>query len=61
MLKVAIIGVMAVFLAIPLKKDKAEFGMLIILSACLLILMLSIDKWMLCVRLRSIWEEVPYM
>lgn len=44
MLKVAIIGVMAVFLAIPLKKDKAEFGMLVILAACLLIVTLSIDK-----------------
>ena len=31
MLKVAVIGVMAVFLAIPLKKDKAEFGMLVIM------------------------------
>lgn len=44
MLKVAIIGVMAVFLAIPLRKDKAEFGMLVILAACLLIVMLSVDK-----------------
>lgn len=44
MLKVAVIGVMAVFLAIPLKKDKAEFGMLIIMSACLLLLSLSLGK-----------------
>lgn len=35
--KVAMIGVMAVLLAIPLKKDKAEFGMLLIMVACLLI------------------------
>ncbi len=44
MLKVAIIGVMAVFLAIPLQKEKAEIGMLVILSACLILLSLSLGK-----------------
>lgn len=44
MLKVAVIGVMAVLLAIPLRKDKAEFGMLLILAACLLLLSLSLGK-----------------
>lgn len=44
MLKVAIIGVMAVFLALPLKKDKAEFGMFVIMAACLLLLSLSLGK-----------------
>ncbi|MDD7404226.1 MAG: stage III sporulation protein AD [Butyribacter sp.] len=44
MLKVAIIGVMAVFLAMILRQDKAEFGMLVILAACLLIVTLSLDK-----------------
>lgn len=44
MLKIAIIGVMAVFLAIPLQKEKAEFGMLVIMAACLLLLSLSLGK-----------------
>lgn len=35
--KVAMIGVMAVLLAIPLRRDKQEFGMLIIMMASLLI------------------------
>lgn len=35
--KVAMIGVMAALLAIPLRKDKPEFGMLIIMVACLLV------------------------
>lgn len=44
MFKVAIIGVIAVFLAIPLRKDKAEIGMMLIMASCLLILTLSTDK-----------------
>lgn len=44
MLKVAVIGVMAVFLAIPLRKEKAELGMLVIMAACLLLLSLSLGK-----------------
>lgn len=44
MQKVAVIGVMAVLLAIPLKKDKSEFGMLIIMAACLLIGSLALAK-----------------
>lgn len=44
MFKVAIIGVMAVFLALPLKKDKPEFSMLIILGCCLIILGLALSK-----------------
>ena len=40
--KVVMIGVMSVLLAIPLKKDKAEFSMLIILTACLLISSLAV-------------------
>lgn len=35
--KVAMIGVMAALLAIPLRKDKSEFSMIIIMTACLLI------------------------
>ena len=44
MLKIAAIGVMAAFLAIPLKKEKAEFSLLIIVAACLLILALAFGK-----------------
>ncbi|MCI8379938.1 MAG: stage III sporulation protein AD [Lachnospiraceae bacterium] len=44
MLRIAVIGVMAVFLAIPLQKEKAEFGMLVIMAACLLLLSLSLGK-----------------
>ncbi len=44
MFRVAIIGVMAVFLALPLKKDKPEFSMLIILSSCLIILGLALSR-----------------
>ena len=42
--KIIMIGIMAVFLAIPLKKDKAEFGMLLILTACLLISFLALGR-----------------
>lgn len=42
--KVVMIGVMAVFLAIPLRKDKSEFSMLLILTACLLISTLALWK-----------------
>lgn len=44
MLKIAIIGVIAVLLAISLKYDQAGFGMLIILAACLLILGFSLTR-----------------
>lgn len=44
MLKIAMIGIMAAFLALPLKKDKAEFSMLIILGACLILLSFSLGK-----------------
>lgn len=40
--KVVMIGIMSVLLAIPLKKDKSEFSMLIILTACILISSLAI-------------------
>lgn len=42
--KVAVIGVMAVLLAIPLRKDKSEFSMLIIMTACLLIAAMALWK-----------------
>lgn len=38
------IGVMAVLLAIPLRKDKSEYSMLIIMVACLLIGSLALWK-----------------
>lgn len=44
MFKVAIIAVMAVFLAMPLKKDKPEFSMLIILGSCLIILGFALSR-----------------
>ena len=44
MLKVAIIGVMAMFLAMFLKKDKPEFSMLIVMCTCLIIIGLSLSK-----------------
>ena len=44
MFKVAIIGVMAVFLALPLKKEKPEFSLLIILCSCLIILGLALSR-----------------
>ena len=40
--KVVMIGIMSVLLAIPLKKDKPEFSMLIILTACILISSLAV-------------------
>lgn len=42
--KVAVIGVMAVLLAIPLRKEKSEFSMLLIMAACLLIGALALWK-----------------
>lgn len=44
MLKVAIIAVMAVFLALPLKNSKPEFSTIIIISGCLLILGCAVSK-----------------
>lgn len=44
MVKVAVIGIIAVFLAMTVKKDKQEFAMLIILAASLLILGLALSK-----------------
>ncbi len=44
MLRITMIGMMAVFLAMVLKKDKAEFGLLVILGACVVILGLSLSK-----------------
>lgn len=44
MVKVAVIGVIAIFLAMTVKKDKQEFAMLIILGACLIILSLALSK-----------------
>lgn len=42
--KVAMIGVMAALLAIPLRKEKAEFSMLLIMAACLLIGIMALWK-----------------
>lgn len=44
MLRITMIGMMAVFLAMVLKKDKAEFGLLVILAGCMVILFLSLNK-----------------
>lgn len=44
MFKVAVIGVIAVFLALPLNKDKQEYAMLVVLSACLIIIGLALSK-----------------
>lgn len=44
MIKVAMIGIMAVFLAMFLKRDRQEFSILVILAGCLLILFLSVGK-----------------
>ena len=44
MIKVAVIGVIAVFLALPLNKDKQEYAMLVVLSACLIIIGLALSK-----------------
>lgn len=45
MLKVAIIGVIAVLLALSLKHEQAGFGMLVIMAAGLLILGFSLTKF----------------
>ena len=55
MIKVAIIGVMAALLVIPLKREKGEIGLLVILAARLLILSLSLD------RIREILDGVRTM
>lgn len=44
MLKVAVIGVIAVFLAMAVKNDRQEFAMLVILAASLIILGLALSK-----------------
>ncbi len=44
MLKVAVIGVIAVFLAMAVKNDRQEFAMLVVLAASLLILGLALSK-----------------
>ncbi|MFG6392975.1 MAG: stage III sporulation AC/AD family protein [Lachnospiraceae bacterium] len=44
MLKVAVIGVIAVFLAMAVKNDRQEFAILVVLAASLLILGLALSK-----------------
>ena len=44
MLKIAIIAVIAVFLALPLKNSKPEFGTIIIICGCILILGCAVTK-----------------
>ncbi len=44
MIKIAIIGVIAVMLALSVRQDQAGFGMLVVLAACVLILGLSLTK-----------------
>lgn len=44
MIKAAVIGVIAVLLAIPLKKDKPEISMLLIMAAGLLLVGMSLQK-----------------
>mgnify|MGYP001025021642 FL=1 len=44
MVKVAVIGVIAIFLAMAVKNDKQEFAMLVILAASLIILGLALSK-----------------
>lgn len=44
MVKVAVIGIIAVFLAMVVKKSQQEFAMLIILAASLIILGLALSK-----------------
>lgn len=44
MLKIAIIAVMAVLLALPLKNSKSEYSTIIIICGCLLILGCAVSK-----------------
>lgn len=44
MIKIAMIGIVAVLLGVQFKKDKEEYGLYLGLVACLLIFLLSIPK-----------------
>ncbi len=44
MLKAAMTGVMAAFLAMLVKKEKAEIGFFVILGGCILLFTLSVDR-----------------
>lgn len=44
MIKVALLGIAAVFLALPFKNSKPEYGTGISLAACILILFLGLNK-----------------
>lgn len=44
MIKVALLGIAAVFLALPFKNSKPEYGTGISLAACILILFLGVNK-----------------
>lgn len=44
MLKIAVIGVIAALLAIVLKKEKPEIGLILVLAASVLIMSFSVDK-----------------
>lgn len=44
MIRVGMIGVIAVFLAMFVKKDKPEFALFVILGSCVLLLTLSSDR-----------------
>ena len=57
MLKIAIIGVMAVFLALPLKESKPEFSTLIIISGCMLILGCAVSKIAEIIRINKYMGE----
>lgn len=44
MIKIALLGIAAVFLALPFKNSKPEYGTGISLAACILILFLGVNK-----------------
>lgn len=44
MIKIGLIGIAAVFLALPLKKEKGEFTLLIVIAAAALIFLYSIAR-----------------
>ena len=55
-IKVGILGVAAVFLAIPLRKEKQEYSMFLSMAVCICIFIYILYDRILSQRFRSCWN-----
>lgn len=60
MMKIGLIGIVAIFLTMPLKKEKGEFALLVILVSSLIIFIYAMAKMQTVVDfLRQLVERLP--